>query len=142
MTIEYDAERKRATHVESGMAVEFDREGAVARERDTFFRLIWKSETFAFKAGYDFGDAKAKKLYPGLDPVALFQKLNELNEQNYYVRSLPLDVRAALTEMPEFGEVFVALLREVVSRFEGSSRKTTHFRPFFNLNDGDWSAEG
>jgi hypothetical protein len=56
MTIEYDPEKKRATHVESGMAVEFLGYGPrSAQERDLYFNLIFNQKTEKINASYDSG---------------------------------------------------------------------------------------
>ena len=38
--------------------------------------------------------------------------------------------------------LFVELLRKVISHFETSRRKSVHFSPFFDISEGEWSAEG
>jgi hypothetical protein len=137
MTIQYDPGRQRATHVESGVAVEFDRAGHNAQERDIYFRLIWKGRELPFQASYDFGEGKIERLYPELGITEQREKRLALNEVNYYVRRVPLNPTAA---MPDFPEVFVALLYEVVSHFDASSRKAVHYLPF--SSPLRWSMEG
>jgi hypothetical protein len=123
------------------MAIAFAGDGPHPQEREAAFRLVWQGRTYPFKSALDFGDAKVKRAYPGLDPVALFGKLNELNEKNWVVTSLPLSVPAAMGAMPEFGEIFVALLHALVTRMDnGTSRKSVYLRPFGS--NREWSVEG
>jgi hypothetical protein len=140
MTIEYDADRKRATHIETGLAIEFDRDGPYPQEREEFFRLHWQGRSYPFKADYDFGTHKIDRLYPDLDIMERRQKRIELNERNYTVTSLPVSVPAAIGATPYFGDVFVAVMHVVVVEMGGTSRKSVYLRP--SGYNREWSAEG
>ncbi len=142
MVIKYDAATRRATHLESGLAVEFYRDGDYPQEREKHFRLIWKGQSLPFRAGYDFGEPTINRLYPTLDRMVQREKRLELNEQNSHVSSLPIDVaRWPQMERAEFGEVFARVMLAVVAHLPGEKRRSVHFRPFFQLSQGHWSAQ-
>jgi hypothetical protein len=54
--ITYDPETKTATHVESGLAVQFLRwHTPEPRETEAIFRLTWQGQSYEFKASLDGG---------------------------------------------------------------------------------------
>jgi hypothetical protein len=143
MTIECDPERQRATHIESGMAVEFDRYGPHAQERDIHFRLICEGKTIPFSGVYDFGETKIDNLYPDLSVMEQRQKRLELNEENFTFNDISVELKSVMqAKMPDFPKIFVELICAVVSKFPTPSRKSVYFRPLFNLSHAQWSDEG
>jgi hypothetical protein len=143
MTITYDPQTKRATHIESGMWVEYLREGNYAGlECDAYLRMGWNGQVKDFQASYDSGEDKFKKLYPDLDPFELAMKISNLKERNYNISDNGFNVALERTSNPEFPQIFVELVQVAASNRLISWRCSAYFRPFLYLTDGQWSAEG
>ncbi len=142
MTITYDPETKRAIHEESGLAVEFERYGPRAQERDVFFNLIWQEEQIAFKAGYDFGANRIAAKHPGIDSGDILKMLEETNDKVFYVGNMGLDIESIIREYPDFPQIFVETWYRVVAEEETRTRKSVYFEPFFDYGAKTWSVEG
>jgi hypothetical protein len=139
MTIVYDAEAKRATHMESGLSVQFLRRGRRFQDQDVYFAVTWKGRTTEFEATVSSGYGRILAKYPGLDSDALSQKVEELNEMEYRAHNIGIDVREALHEDMNFGQMFVDTWWAVVNgKSDSSSSKLVVFKPFFNPVDGYW----
>jgi len=69
MTIKFDPERRRSTHVESGLAVQWVRDEP-PMERSTHFKLIVDGIEVPFVGSYDYGEDKIKKKIPTLAPLS------------------------------------------------------------------------
>jgi hypothetical protein len=142
MTISYDAEKKRATHVESGMWVEFLRRGQFAGlDRDEYYRLAWDGKTKDFEVSFNFGEQKIDKLYPNLSAIENHEKVKELNEINFNISNIGVDPKIEQTIIPNFGQIFVELMYNIVSHSR-SRRCSVYFKPYFQMSQGQWSVEG
>ncbi|WP_257193056.1 MULTISPECIES: hypothetical protein [unclassified Bradyrhizobium] len=68
MTIRFDPDQRRSTHVESGLAVQWVRDEP-PMERSTHFNLIVDGIEVPFVASYDYGEDK--KANPGIGALEL-----------------------------------------------------------------------
>jgi hypothetical protein len=82
MTIVFDPERRRSTHLESGLAVQWVRDEP-PMERHTHFKLIVDRIEVPFEASYDFGRDKIKEKYPDADVFEVDRLATALRELNY-----------------------------------------------------------
>lgn len=141
MTIEYDSEKKRATHVETGLAVEFIEYGYM-QDQNAYFNLIM-GERKKIEAVYDFGFEKIRAAHPGFDALAISKKQDELNEQNFTASTFGPVIDARLKESSgRLAQVFVETWHRVVAERHPKKRCSVYFKPFFNPADGEWSFEG
>jgi len=142
MNIVYDPQTKRAVDTESGMAVEFGGFGLYARERDLFLRLLWKGETVALKATYDFDFARIAREHPDLNPGDLSQVVWDEGIRNIYVSS------DRISDQPDFvsnenGAILVRLVQRVVAEAMPEAKIVkVHFlvSPSLSLT-GKWSVD-
>jgi hypothetical protein len=108
MTIAYDAAAKTATHFVSGLSVEFSRYGPYTKERDAYFVLSYAGKTYPFEASYDSGTEKIVKSEPNISALDLSQRLYDLNEMNFVVRSLGAEMDLIMTTgLEELPQTFV-----------------------------------
>jgi hypothetical protein len=143
MTIVYDAEAKRATHVESGLSVQFLRWGRTVREQDVYFAVTWKGRTTEFEATYSSGWGKIMKKYPNLSREERRKKVDELNEMEYKTQDIGIDVTSALSDYRDFGDIFVRTWWNAIVNIGDSTASTlVVFQPFFNPADGHWEYRG
>lgn len=140
MGIFYDEQRKRAIDLETGVAVELERFG-LPKERDVHFRLLINNEDIPFEGSYDFGDSKIRSIDPDMDPVTWFEKQLELNEQNFFFSDFAPGVDFLLKKYSNFPELFVSLVHYVVSHNTNGRRNFVYYRPYIDLNQGEWRAE-
>jgi hypothetical protein len=135
MTIVFDPTRRRSTHVESGLAVQWVRDEP-PMERRTHFKLIVGGAEVPFEASYDFGDNKIKQQYPDADFLEISQRLNDLHEKNYSA----VNIRAHFDK-----EVFVKVWQNLVQQGLSVYRVSTHYTEFTGHGPSsrkDWSCEG
>jgi hypothetical protein len=83
MTIVYDAEAKRATHVESGLSVRFLHYGPYLKEPDAYFEARYGQHVFRFKAACIGPGQKIKERYPDLPPGDEVLLALEMRERDY-----------------------------------------------------------
>lgn len=82
MTIRFDPDQRRSTHVETGLAVEWVRDEP-PMERSTYFKLIVDGIEVPFVASYDYGEDKIKKANPDIGALELDRLSTALWEKNY-----------------------------------------------------------
>jgi hypothetical protein len=139
MTITYDATTQRATHVESGLAIEFLRYGPYTRESDVYFKLTWRGVSREFEASFDSGYKKISRDFPDLDPVEKGVRAIQLNEVDFETSNIGIDIKTTLKSEPGFCDHFVRVWHKVVAERNPTAKISVHFRPFFNPADGEWS---
>lgn len=104
----YDVERKRATHVESGLAVEYIHDDD-PRERKSYFKLIFDGKEIPFEASTDNGREKIKKQYPNMDRTERNRLITALWESNFRTNNPRFDSNVDR-------EIFVKVWQRVVKR--------------------------
>ena len=82
MTIVFDPERRRSTHVESSLAVQWVRDEP-PMERRTHFKLIVDGNEVPFEGSYDYGDSKIKERFPDADALERDRLVTALGEKNF-----------------------------------------------------------
>jgi hypothetical protein len=135
MTIVFDPTRKRSTHVESGLAVQWVRDEP-PMERRTHFKLIVGGAEVPFEASYDFGRNKIKEKYPDADVFEIDRLTTALREMNYTA----VNIRAQFDK-----EVFVKVWQNLVQQGPSVYRVSTYYTEFAGLDPSsrkDWSCEG
>ena len=135
MTIIFDPVRRRSTHVESGLAVQWVRDEP-PMERCTLFKLIVDGAEVPFEASYDYGDRKIQQQYPDADAIELYKRLSELREKNY--RALNIRVRFDK-------EIFLQVWQNLVQQGLSVYRVSTYYTEYFGHGPGshnEWSCEG
>jgi hypothetical protein len=135
MTIIFDPERRRSTHLESGLAVQWVRDEP-PMERNTHFKLIVGGAEVPFEASYSFGDDKIKQQYPDADAVELHRRLSELREMNYRA----VNIRTHFDK-----EVFVQVWQNLVQQGVSPYRVSTYYTEFAGpdpSNRKEWRCEG
>ena len=106
MAIIFDSERRRSTHVESGLAVQWVRDDP-PMERSKRYKLIVDGAEIPFDASYDYGEEKVKQQYPDADLFELNRRMNALQEINYHASNIPGRFDP---------QVFVQVWRDLVSQ--------------------------
>jgi hypothetical protein len=135
MTIIFDPERRRSTHLESGLAVQWVRDEP-PMERRTHFKLIAGGAEVPFEASYDYGQDKIKKQYPDADALEIGERTSNLRELNY--RAVNITGRFD-------PEDFVQVWRDLVSQGHRVYRVSTYYTELAGNNPGnskEWSCEG
>ncbi|WP_213288462.1 hypothetical protein [Bradyrhizobium sp. sGM-13] len=135
MTIILDPERRRSTHVESGLAVQWVRDEP-PMERRTHFKLIVGGADVPFEASYDFGYYKIKQQYPDADAVELYRRCSELCEMNYRA----VNIRTHFDK-----EVFVQVWQNLVQQGVSPYRVSTYYTELAGPDPStrkEWKCEG
>ena len=114
MSIVYDPERKRATHVESGLAIEFDRKGPYPMEFDEYYKLIYNDQVFPFKVYHNSGEYKITKKNPDIKGSEYSRAIRKLNEINFILDKIDSSIREKLKD-PEFRKIFLEVWLRLVS---------------------------
>ena len=136
MTIEYDPVRKRSTHIESGLAVQWVRDEPVM-ERTTHFKLIVDGREIPFVGCYDHGDDKID--FPlGLTPSEDFRLRLALRELNY---------NAAWIRGNFDRNLFVKVWQHLLSQGRERYRVSTYYTEYEDITDSlakteKWRCEG
>jgi hypothetical protein len=142
MTIVYDAEDKRATHVESGLSVQFLRWGDL-REGLSHFLLSWKGQSSEFEATFSSGYARMLAKHPELNSDAVSQKVKELNEIEYVTNKLFIESDTFTRDNNDFGNIFVGTWWVVVNNMhDHTEKKNVVFKPFCISTDNYWEFRG
>jgi hypothetical protein len=87
MTIVYDAEAKRATHVESGLSVRFLHYGPYPKEPDAYFEAKFGQHVLRFRAACIGSYQKIADKNPTMSPGAVALLAFEMGEQDYKYQS-------------------------------------------------------
>jgi hypothetical protein len=138
MTIVYDPARRRSTHVESGLAVQWVRDEP-PMERSSRFKLIAPGIEVEFNGSHDYGEYKMQKLHPDADFLEIHRLASDLREINYtadYVRATGFDEQLFL-------RVWQHLLRQ--ERGHGMFRVSTYYTRFTGDDPESgvaWKCEG
>lgn len=135
MTINFDPTRKRATDMNSGLAVEWVRDEP-PMERQTHFKIMVGGRSLPFTASYDHGDKKIREGHANLTPGERFLLTTALKEKNYYAQNI----------VGEFDRtIFVELWQRVVSHGLDGIRVAAHYSEFRRADGSDtkeWCCEG
>jgi hypothetical protein len=122
ITIVYDPDHKRATELESGLAIEFDRRGPYAmRERDEYYRLIYKNRIFPFGVSFNYGEGKITKKNPDIKGSEYSKAISKLNEINFSLSGEGDYIRQNLKK-PVFRKIFLEVWLRLVSEMHPSRR--------------------
>ena len=135
MTIKFDPERRRSTHVESGLAVQWVRDEP-PMERSTHFKLIVDGIEVPFVGSYDYGEHKIKKKNPDVSALELDRLSTALWEKNYRAVNINVDFDK---------EIFVEVWRNLVSQGHGSYRISTYYAEIRGAgpnNKKEWGCKG
>jgi hypothetical protein len=135
MTIIFDPERRRSTHVESGLAVQWVRDEP-PMERATRFKLIVDRIEVPFEASYNYGDDKIRRQYPDADFLEVHRRASELWEKNYRA----VNIRAFFEK-----DLFLKVWQHLVSQGLTVYRVSTYYTEFTGYDPGsrkEWSCEG
>jgi|GEM_PF-4703264 hypothetical protein len=141
MTIDYDPNRKRATHRESGIAVEFDKRGPYPQEPDFHYALYIERETIPFSASVS-GPSKSE-LAKGekIDAVEYFRRMRAENKRYIRVSDFPPGIDKLKSYNENFPEIFTQLLHAVSSEMLKECRVSVYYRPYFHIDRGEWKVE-
>ena len=90
MTIIHDPERRRSTHLETGLAVQWVRDEP-PMERQTHFKLIADGIETPFVATYDYGEPKLKARYPNMSALEFNERMGSVQEKNFHAINLKRD---------------------------------------------------
>lgn len=85
MTITYDPETKRATHLESGLSVQYSRRGPRFQDMEEYFNVKMNVHILEFRSIVSNGHSELRDKFPNLDTFSLSQKVRELNMQKFDV---------------------------------------------------------
>ena len=135
MTIRFDTDLRRSTHVESGLAVQWVRDEP-PMERSTHFKLIVGGIEVPFTASCDYGEDKIKKANPDIGAIELDRLSTALWEKNY---------RAVNIEANFDKQVFVEVWRDLVSQGHSSYRISTYYTEIRTPHAGEkneWECQG
>jgi hypothetical protein len=135
MTIVFDPERRRSTHVESSLAVQWERDEP-PMERRTHFKLIVGGAEVPFEASYNFGEDKIKQRYPDADILEIGRHVSDLLELNY---------RAVNIKTHFDKEVFVKVWQHLVQQGVSPYRVSTYYTEFAGPDPSrrkEWRCEG
>jgi hypothetical protein len=102
--ITYDTETKTATHVESGLAVQFLRwHTPEPRETEAIFRLTWQGQSYEFKASLDGGAvARIMREFPDLSTEEQWKIGDERNYSVLSAYNIGFDSRTAIAGESKF----------------------------------------
>jgi hypothetical protein len=135
MTIVFDPERRRSTHVESSLAVQWVRDEP-PMERRTHFKLIVDGNEVPFEGSYDYGDSKIKERFPDADALERDRLVTALGEKNFKAVNIGCEFDK---------EIFLETRRNLVSQGLKSFRVSTYY---IEVNRADpaservWRCEG
>lgn len=106
MTIIHDPERRRSTHLETGLAVQWVRDEP-PMERQTHFKLIADGIETPFVATYDYGEPKLKARYPNMSALEFNERMGSVQEKNFHAINLKRDFDR---------DLFLRVWRDLVSQ--------------------------
>jgi hypothetical protein len=135
MTIVFDPARRRSTHVESGLAVQWVREEPPLERRD-HFKLIVAGTEVPFEASYDYGEDKINKQYPSADTLERGRLVMALREINYRA----VNIKGTFDK-----GVFVAIWQDLVQQGLDVYRASTSYTEFAGSNPSGgntWECRG
>ena len=135
MTIIFDPARRRSTHLESGLAVQWVRDEP-PMERSTRFKLIANGVEVQFDGSYDYGEHKIEKLYPDADVLEIYRRTSDLQEINHTA----VHIRARFDE-----ELFVKVWQHLVQQGHDVYRVSTYYVEFAGCDPNsrkEWKCEG
>ena len=101
----YDAENKRASHIETGLTIVHLRDEP-PQERKSHFKLILGSQQISFEAWYDYSEEKIEQKYPDMHFLEQGKLIANLNEKNFYVININADF-----DRNKFVQVFQKLVQ-------------------------------
>ncbi|WP_315719354.1 MULTISPECIES: hypothetical protein [unclassified Bradyrhizobium] len=135
MTIRFDPDLRRSTHVESGLAVQWVRD-APPMERSTHFKLLVGGVEVPFTASYDYGEDKIKKANPDIGAIELDRLSTALWEKNYRA----IDIEANFDK-----QIFVEVWQDLVLQGHSSYRISTYYtaiRTPHATEKNEWKCQG
>jgi hypothetical protein len=91
MTITYDPETKRATHLESGLSVQYLRGGARFQDMEEYFSVEFKDNIVVFRTIVSAGLREAMDQFPNLHGQQMTQKVRDLDLQKFYAQGSDLE---------------------------------------------------
>ncbi len=135
MTIIHDPERRRSTHLETGLAVQWVRDEP-PMERQTHFKLIADGIETPFVATYDYGEPKLKARYPNMSALEFNERMGSVQEKNFHAINLKRDFDR---------DLFLRVWRDLVSQGLDGFRISTHYAEVASpdpKSQRTWSCEG
>ena len=135
MTIVYDPERRRSTHLESGLSVQWVRDEP-PMERTTRFKLMVDGIEVQFDASYDFGEDKIGQTHPDADAVEMYRHISALQEINYRA----VNIRAHYDK-----DLFLKVWQHLLQQGRGMRRVSTYYTEFTGYDPASrqaWKCEG
>ena len=135
MTIIHDPERRRSTHLESGLAVQWVR-NEPPMERQTHFKLIVDGIETPFVATYDYGEGKLKAQYPNMSALEFNERMGALQEKNFHA----IDIKRDFDR-----DVFLRVWQDLVAQGLGGIRVSTYYTEVGGpdpKHQRTWSCEG
>ena len=134
MTIIHDPERRRSTHLETGLAVQWVRDEP-PMERQTHFKLIADGIETPFVATYDYGEPKLKARYPNMSALEFNERMGSVQEKNFHAINLKRDFDR---------DVFLRVWQDLVAQGLSGIRVSTYYTEVGGpapRNQRTWSCE-
>jgi hypothetical protein len=146
MNITFDPAAKRATDLDSGMAVEWGGENPYPKEMQVYFILYWKGKKIQLTAGWADAFPDVRKEHPDWSSMDVMKKADEVGILNYYIHNFDEYIYHPSFLSEGDGETLVRLVLRVAKeagiKLMATKKTRVHFlnKPEFSLYS-KWSVE-
>lgn len=125
MTITYDPESKRATHLESGMSVQYLRRGAVFQDMSVYFGVTYNAKTIVFESTVSHGHEEIMAKFPELDAMTVGMIVKNMNKTTYSASGIKFNIENDAITANDICDLLVQLWWTVVHEMRDRQSNVT-----------------